>query len=285
MKKKKKQALGKSLSTLLGASTTSSSSTPFQEVLIDKLMPGSWQPRKQMDKSNLNDLAKTIAARGVLQPIVVRNSDYGSYEIIAGERRWRAAQLAGLKTVPIVIRDFSDQDALLVALVENTQREDLSVLEHANAAQRIVDELGKSISEVASLLGMSRPALSNLLRLRKLPQSVQALLNNRQLSYGHARVIAGLKTNVQLTVAKAVIEKQLSVRQVEEFAQSLNKRKTSRKQSTKKRIDADTKRLCDELTQKLGMRVEIFPRGKSGKLVVNYRSLDSLDSVVRKLRK
>lgn len=285
-KKAKKPALGRGLGTILGGSSTSASGLQREEPLT-ALTPGPWQPRQRMNAAALGELAQTIAARGVLQPIIVRPSGKGSkaaFEIIAGERRWRASKLAGLRTVPVVVREFSDRDALLAALIENIQREDLSVLEQATAAQRIVDELKLPLKEAAVALGMSRPALSNLLRLLKLAAPVRQLLADEALSAGHARVIAGLPASAQLSASKAVIARNLTVRQTEALGKLLQQPK-QRAPKKKTKVDADTARLCDELATQLGMRVEITPRGQRGRLTVHYRSLDSLDTLLRKLRR
>lgn len=291
-KKKKtkttKPALGRGLASIFGSTAASGDAGLPREVAHNQLKPGSWQPRQHMDPTALGELATTIANRGVLQPIIVRPSSSGgkeSFEIIAGERRWRAAKLAGLRSVPVIVREFSDRDALLAALIENIQREDLSVLEQATAAQRVVTELKLNLKDASKALGMSRPALSNLLRLLKLSPPVKEHLAKQSISAGHARVIASLAPKLQLNICNAIVKRNLTVRQTETLAKLLAQGKQTSKQGKQTKMDPDTARLCDELSAKLGMRVEIAARGSRGKLTVHYRSLDSLDTLLKKLRR
>lgn len=278
MNARRQQGLGRGLGDIFGAAG-SNSGLP-REIPVGQLTPGPWQPRQQMNATALGELAQTIEARGVLQPIIVRPGNKGTFQIIAGERRWRASQLAGLRTVPAIVREFSDRDAMLAALVENIQREDLHVLEQAAAARRIIKELKLPLKQIAPTLGMSRPALSNLLRLLELAAPVRKLLANNAISPGHARAVAGLPADQQATIAKAVIARGLTVRQVEALGQTLAR---PRKKRAAKQ-DPDTARLCAELSAKLGMRVEIHSRGQHGKLLLHYRNLDSLDSLLKRLR-
>ena len=277
MKKKKATGLGRSIGEIFSA--TAGSNSQSRELDVNQLEPGPWQPRQTMNPQSLAELTQTVAARGVLQPILVRQAKNG-YQIIAGERRWRAAQQAGLQTIPVIIREFSDHDAMLAALVENIQREDLPVLDQATAARRIIDELGMSVTEAATALGISRPALSNLLRLLELDAAVRKLLANDAISAGHARTIAALPTHQQEKIARTVVTGSLTVRQVEQL---VKRRKKSR--SKKGKVDPDSTRLSDKLTTHLGMRVQISGSGTKGKVVIHYRSLDSLDALVKILKK
>ena len=277
------RGLGRGIGEILGGRDPADGGRPL-ELRTDSLRPGPWQPRTRMDPKALKELSQTIGARGVLQPILVRVAD-GGHEIIAGERRWRAAQMAGLATVPVVVRELSDRDALLVALLENIQREDLHVLEQARAAKRIVDELSISVSEAATSLGMSRPALSNMLRLLTLDPEVSRLLADDAISAGHARAIAALPRGLQARLARSAAEGGLTVRQVEALA--ARARAPSKRKGTKgaDAQDEDTKILCRELSARLGMRVSISGTGSRGKVVVHYRDAEGLDALLKLLRR
>ena len=250
------------------------------ELAIDALRPGSFQPRERIDAKALGSMARTIAERGILQPILVRPVKSG-HEIIAGERRWRAAKLAGLRSVPVVVREFSERDALLAALVENIQREDLNPLDQARASRRIVAELKLSISDAAKSLGMTRTSLSNLLRLLELEPAIQRMLQDGRLSAGHGRALLALAPSHRLKVAAEIVANELSVREVEARA----RQGATAKKRTAPKADRDTQRLCEELSARLGMQVSIAASGKAGRLTISYRSLDSLDALVRLLRK
>ncbi|MBF2735858.1 MAG: ParB/RepB/Spo0J family partition protein [Betaproteobacteria bacterium AqS2] len=277
----KAKGLGRSLGEIFSAGAGDAAGRAL-EVAPKRLRPSPFQPRTRMDPKALDELAQTVAARGVLQPILVRPRGE-DYEIIAGERRWRAAQRAGLASVPVVVKECSDRDAMLAALVENIQRQDLSALEQAAAARNLIKELGSSVSDMAAALGMSRPALSNLLRLLKLAPGVRKLLADESISAGHARAIASAPAARQLALAKEVAARGLTVRQTEALAQ----KETGPKRPPKKQtaVDADTARLCEELSTRLGMRVSISRRGKGGQLTVRYRSHESLDALLALLRR
>lgn len=282
MSAKKSRGLGRSLSEIFSADAGAAAGQAL-EVLANQLRPSPFQPRLRVEPRALDELAQTIAARGILQPILVRPRGKG-YEIIAGERRWRAAQLAGLQRVPVVVKECSDRDAMLAALVENIQRQDLSALEQAQAAQRMIKELPATVGDLAQALGMSRPALSNLLRLLKLDAGVRKLLAEDRLSAGHARAIAGAPRTRQLALAQAVVAKNLTVRQAEQLARRAGGDKRRQRKAASS-LDADTARLCEELSTKLGMRVSISRRGKRGQLTVHYRSHESLEALLALLRR
>ncbi len=272
------RGLGKGIGELFGAG----SNLP-QEVPFEQLTASPWQPRQQFDKAALAELAKTITVRGILQPILVRGTGDGKYEIITGERRWRAAKLAGLRTVPIIVREFSDRDVMLAALVENLQREDLHALEQARAARRVIDELGLSLSAVAEALGISRPGLSNLLRLLELDPRTKQMLAANEISAGHARALAALAGEQRNTVARQICNQGLNVRQTEQLVKRV---KAKRKPQAMPKTDPDSVLLADKLSMKLGMRVQIKPTSNTdGKMIINYHSLDSLDKLIRLLRK
>lgn len=276
----KAKGLGRSLGEIFSAGAGDAAGRAL-EVPAGRLRPSPFQPRTRIDPKALDELAQTIAARGVLQPILVRPRD-GDYEIIAGERRWRAARRAGLASVPVVVKECSDRDAMLAALVENIQRQDLSALEQAAAARNLIKELDASVSDMAQALGMSRPALSNLLRLLKLAPGVRQLLAEERISPGHARAVAAAPAARQLALAREVAARGLTVRQAEELARQAPPRPRPRRETA---ADADTARLCEELSTRLGMRVSISRRGKGGQLTVRYRSHESLDALLALLRR
>ncbi|MCY4325443.1 MAG: ParB/RepB/Spo0J family partition protein [Betaproteobacteria bacterium] len=289
--KKNRRGLGRGLSELLGAGSEdeSGTGTGTREVEIKKLQPGPWQPRRKFAKDALQEMAETMKKRGVLQPILVQRAGSGTLRIVAGERRWRAARLAGLKTVPVLVRDISDSDARIAALIENIQREDLQPLEHAAAARQLVKDLKLSLANAASELGMSRPALSNLLRLLELPPGVRKLLENEKITAGHARAVAGLPAARAEAVAVKAAAEFLSVRQTEELVariQAAKKSKPDGKKSSPAAVDQDTEALCEELSDLLGMRVGIqHGRNNRGRMTIDYRSLDSLDGLIEMIRK
>lgn len=255
----------------------------LNELAIGLLRPGRYQPRTRMDADSIAELAESIKAQGMIQPILVRPIDAGAYEIIAGERRWRAAQLAGLKQVPVAVRDVSDSTALAMALIENIQREDLNPLEEAAGMQRLIGEFGMTHEAAAQAVGKSRSAVTNLLRLLTLAKPVQELLSSGALDMGHARALLALNAPRQIELAQRIVALGLSVREIEklvsEGAASVKRRKrTARK-------DRDVAALEQELSETLGATVTIR-HGKSGhgRLSIDYTSLDQLDAIMTRLR-
>ena len=237
-----------------------------------------------MDEASLNELADSIKAQGLMQPILVRAVNADRYEIIAGERRWRAARIAGLADVPVVIREVPDQSALAMALIENIQRESLNPLEEAGGIQRLIDEFGLTHQEAAEAVGRSRTATSNLLRLLNLDADVQALVFDGKLDMGHARALLALDRERQTELAKRVAERGMSVRETEQLVHDTLEPppKTAR---PKPRVSRDIQQLEDEISEKLGTTIEIKDSKKgSGKLVLHYMSLDHLDELLRLLR-
>jgi ParB family chromosome partitioning protein len=240
-----------------------------------------------MDEASLDELAESIKAQGVMQPILVRPVDAGRYEIIAGERRWRAAQRAGLKEMPALVRGVPDQAALAMALIENIQREDLNPLEEAQGISRLIDEFGLSHESAAGAVGRSRSAVSNLLRLLQLAKPVQELLLAGKLDMGHARALLPLSAAQQVSAAGRIVAQDLSVRDAERLANEslapLARRKKKRRNG--KSNDADVARLEEELSDLLGADVRIVSAGKSaGRIVIGYASLDQLEGIIAKLR-
>jgi ParB family chromosome partitioning protein len=244
---------------------------------------GKYQPRQDMHTESLNDLADSIRAQGLVQPIVVRPVGNNQYEIIAGERRWRAAQLAELDEVPVVIRDVPDEAAIAMALIENIQREDLNPLEEAIALQRLIDEFDMTHQQAAEAVGRSRAAVSNLLRLQELNDDVKRLLQKGELEMGHARALLGLSGGKQSETAHSVAKRGLSVRETERLVQGMTRDKP--KQVAGKQQDPDIRRFQDELSDLLGAKVDIQhgQKGK-GKLTIHYNNLDELDGILKHIK-
>ena len=275
----KVKGLGRGLDALLGDEQPPIrvQDNGLRDVAVDELQPGRYQPRSQMAPEALAELADSIKAQGVMQPILVRPLAAGGYEIIAGERRWRAARMAGLATVPALIRDIPDSEALAAALIENIQREDLSPLEEAAGIQRLVQEFGLTHQAIAETLGRSRASVTNLLRLLELAPPVRELLSEGRLDMGHARALLALPVQHQIELAKLAANKGLTVREVERRVADLLKPAQPRRP----RLDRDIARLEEEWSQRLGTTVQIKPRGKrGGKVVLIYRSLDELDQLL-----
>lgn len=255
------KGLGRGLDALLSGSIDAKPGDTLRELEVTQLKPGKYQPRSRMDEASLNELASSVKAQGVIQPILARELPNGSYEIIAGERRWRAAQLAGLKKVPVLIRVVPDDAALAMALIENIQREDLNPLEEAAGIQRLIDEFQMTHQQAADAVGRSRSAASNLLRLLKLPVEVQGMLMDGKLDMGHARALLALDAATQILLANKIVLEGLSVREAEDLVQKQAKPTMSRQKKTRG-IDRDAQRL--EIGAKLGVRVEIKPGKKKG---------------------
>ena len=273
----KLKGLGRGLEALLGADEGSSGE--MRKLALGELQPGKYQPRSLMDQDSLMHLAESIKAQGVMQPILVRPVAGGKYEIIAGERRWRASKLAGLGEVPVLVREVPDEAALSMALIENIQREELNPLEQAMGIQRLVDEFGMTHQEAADAVGYSRSATSNLLRLLNLAEPVQDLLMHGKIDMGHARALLSLGNAEQIEIGNLIAKKQLSVREAERLVQSLQK---GGKQE--KAVDRDVLRLQEEIATRLGTGVTISHGKKgSGKIMIEYTSLDHLDTILGRL--
>ena len=237
-----------------------------------------------MDAQALQELADSIKAQGLVQPVVVRRLTLGGYELIAGERRWRAAQLAGLTTIPAVIREIPDQAAAAMSLIENIQREDLNSLEEALALRRLIDEFGLTHQQTAEAVGRSRAAVTNLLRLLELSPEVKQLLEQRLLEMGHARALLSLnQAELQLKLAQKVVQRQLSVRETERLVKNLLEGAPPRKASV---ISVDVQRLEQQLAEQLGAKVEIrYNKRGRGKMVIEYNNLDELDGILSQIRR
>ncbi|MGV3590694.1 MAG: ParB/RepB/Spo0J family partition protein [Gammaproteobacteria bacterium] len=253
----------------------------LKHLAIDVIQPGKYQPRMDMRPEALEELAQSIKAQGVMQPIVVRALTSSKYEIIAGERRWRASQIAGLTTIPVIVKTVPDEAAIAMALIENIQRENLNPLEEAVALKRLQDEFQLTQQEVADAVGKSRTAVTNLLRLIGLQQEVRTFLEHGDLEMGHARALLGLPAEHQVTVARTVIAKGLSVRQTEALVRRLQADKKTNGKESRPTLDPDIRALQDELSEKLGAEVlvEHSAKGK-GRLILKYSSLDQLDGIL-----
>jgi ParB family transcriptional regulator, chromosome partitioning protein len=295
----RKKGLGRGLNALLGnaksvneltnpepASTVSEpaqkNSAGLQHIAIDLIERGTYQPRVHFEAEALQELADSIKEQGVIQPIVVRPKVSGGYELIAGERRWRASQLAGLSDIPAVIKDLDDQSAAAVSLIENIQRENLNPLEESRALQRLIDEFDMTHQQVAEAVSRSRTSVTNLLRLRDLNEDVKTLVDEKKIDMGHARALLGLTGAEQSQVARKVADKGLSVRETEQLVRKLLNPKP-KVESTQK-IDPDVKRLTDELSERLGAAISLQHKSNGkGKLVISYSSLDELDGIIAKI--
>jgi len=255
---------------------------PLQNLPIEFLQRGKYQPRKDMNPEKLQELADSIKAQGVIQPIVVRKIAEDKFEIVAGERRWRASQLAGLQQVPVVIKDIDDRTAMAIALIENIQREDLNPLEEAEALRRLLDEFEMTHQQVADAVGKSRVTMTNLLRLLDLHPEVKKLLISRQIEMGHARALLALDGLKQLAAANKVVKEGLTVRATERLV------KDSQVEIIKpkvKFVDKDTLRLQEQLATKLGAKVLIeHKENGTGKVIIAYSSLDELDGLIEQFK-
>lgn len=286
----KKRGLGKGLDALLTSNKAPASTADNDIVItadsnlkylpIEQLKPGKYQPRKDMSEDSLDELANSIKAQGIIQPIVVRQVDAFEYEIIAGERRWRASQRASLTEVPCIIKDVPDEAAVAIALIENIQREDLNAMEEAIALKRLMDEFQLTHQQTADAVGKSRAAVSNLLRLNQLNSEVKTMLEHGDLDMGHARALLALEGDAQTEVAKAVVAKELTVRETEAFVKDTLDPKP---QKEKKQKDPDVISLESRLSEQFGAKISIDYNEKGkGKLVINYTSLNELDGIIAK---
>ena len=282
------KGLGRGLDALLaGTDEAAPSGEQLQTISIDRLRPGKYQPRTRMDAESLAELALSIREQGIMQPILVRPVEGGRFEIVAGERRWRAAQQAGLREIPALVKNVPDQSALAVALIENIQREDLNPLEEARGLQRLVDEFGLTHDTAAKAIGRSRSAVSNLLRLNALAPPVQEYVLAGSLEMGHARALLALAIDQQSGAAARVVEGALSVRETERLVHGLlNPAKRAARRKGKPAYDADTARLENDLSERLGAVVHIEPgRQGAGRIVIRYSTLDQLDGIVARFAK
>lgn len=295
----KKRGLGKSLDALLSYSNTEGEKEApvsvqhaheeptvithekLAHLTINEIQPGKYQPRRDMDPQALEDLANSIRSQGIIQPLLVRPVAGNKYEIIAGERRWRAAQLAGLDNVPAIIRHIPDEAAIAMALIENIQREDLNPIEEAVALHRLIEEFGMTHQQVAESVGKSRTSVTNILRLLALPEEVKNMLEHGLIEMGHARTLITLPEATQLEAAKIIVARKLSVRETENLVRRLQANEEPSTTSAKKPMDPDIMHLQDNLSRQLKLRVAIQCNAKGkGKLIIHYKSLRELDSLL-----
>ncbi len=282
----KKARLGRGLDALLGETLgeDSRAAEQLRQLPIELIQRGRYQPRRQIPKERLEDLANSIRAQGVVQPIVVRATDAGGYELVAGERRWRAAQMAGLETVPAIVRDVPDEMAMALALIENIQREDLNAIDEAVGVKRLIDEFGLTHQEIADRIGRSRTAVTNLLRLLSLAPTVRTFVEEGQLDTGHARALLALPAADQLTAAQTVIERGLSVRDTEQLVRRMLQSPARAARRSAAATNRDIERLEQELSERLAAKVRIRDRGGKGRLTIEYHSLDELDGILERIR-
>jgi ParB family chromosome partitioning protein len=277
-----KGGLGRGLDALLGGDDAAARKDAVATLPVGAIRPGKYQPRTRMDEQALNDLAASIRAQGLMQPLLVRPVGRETYELIAGERRWRAAQIAGLSEVPVLVREVPDNAALAMALIENIQREDLNPIEEAAGLQRLIDEFRMTHEQAAEAVGRSRSATTNLLRLLKLAKPVQSMLMQGDLEMGHARALLALDGARQVEAANRISARGMSVRESEALAARLLRGPAPRR---KHRGDRDLARLEEEISQRLGTTVQIRPGRKgTGTILVQYSGLDHLDQLLKKLR-
>ena len=279
----KLKGLGRGLDALLANDIEDAPSADAQLMLnVSQLQPGKYQPRSYMDDAALQTLADSIKTQGIMQPILVREISQDKFEIIAGERRWRASQMAGLSQVPVLVRDIADESALAMALIENIQRENLNPLEEAQGIKRLIDEFAMTHEKAAEAVGRSRVAVSNLLRLLSLSAAVQDMLMHNKLDMGHARALIGLDAAQQIMLASKIVQQDLSVREVEKLAKTIgtaikpNQHKTS--------VNRDVLALQNSLSEKIGAVVSISAKANgAGTLKINYSNLDQLDDIIAKM--
>jgi len=289
----KRKGLGRGLDALLGSAGSaaalgrgdgSNRAGELQQLPVDLIQRGRYQPRLQMDDKALASLAASIRERGVLQPIVVRPIAEGGFEILAGERRWRASQQAGLADVPAIVREVNDEGALAIALIENIQREDLNAMEEAVALKRLVDEFGLTHARAAEAVGRSRAAVSNLLRLLELNDDVRGLVSSGALDMGHARALLAIPGPRQSQAASEVVARGLSARDTEALVKRILSAASAARPGNSA-VDPDVQRLERELKEHLGARVEIKARSRGrGSLVIHYSSLDELDGILKHIK-
>lgn len=282
----KKKGLGRGLEALLGAKDVSTSGTEGVATLkLSQLQAGKYQPRKNMIDASLQELAQSIKEQGIMQPLLVRSIADGKFEIIAGERRYRAASIAGLKEVPVLIKQADDQSTAAMALIENMQREDLNALEEANGLSRLIEEFGYTHDKAAQAVGKSRSAVSNLLRLIQLAKPVQAMLLKGDIDMGHARALLPLDNALQVSLAQKIAIQRLSVREAEKMATKLvlSKKPATDKQKITAKVDPDLKRIQDRMADEFNLNVEIKQKRQGGEIKIKFSQFDELDGLFKRL--
>jgi ParB family chromosome partitioning protein len=282
----KKKGLGRGLEALLGAKDVGTSNAEgVASLRLDQLQAGKYQPRKNMIDASLQELAESIKEQGIMQPLLVRPIADGKFEIIAGERRYRAAGIAGLKEVPVLIKQADDQSTAAMALIENMQREDLNALEEANGLSRLIEEFGYTHDKAAQAVGKSRSAVSNLLRLIQLAKPVQAMLIKGDIDMGHARALLHLESALQVSLAQKIAIQKLSVREAEKMATKLvlSKKPATDKQKTLAKPDPDLKRIQDRIADEFNLNIEIKQKRQGGEIKIKFSRFDELDALFKRL--
>ena len=281
----KLKGLGRGLDALLSGSddATTTAVDRLQKLEISLLKPGKYQPRTNMNQESLAELAESIKTQGIMQPILVRAVGVDNYEIIAGERRWRAAQLAGMAEVPAIIREVTDDAALAISLIENIQREDLNPLEEAMGIQRLINEFGMTHQSAADALGSSRSAVSNLLRLLNLTESVQDLMMQGKIEMGHGRALLALEPAKQIQIANRIVLNRLSVRETEKIIQQQTKPVKQTQKSKGGKTDRDILALQESVSERIGTQVTIkSKKNGQGSIIIHYSNLDQLDDILNR---
>jgi ParB family chromosome partitioning protein len=281
----KKKGLGRGLEALLGANDKGGANAGVATLQLSQLQAGKYQPRKNMVDASLQELSESIKEQGIMQPLLVRSIASGKYEIIAGERRFRAASMAGLKEVPVLIKDANDQAAAAMALIENMQREDLNALEEANGLARLIEEFGYTHDKAAQAVGKSRSAVSNLLRLMQLAKPVQQMLAKGDIDMGHARALLPLEAAAQVSLAQKIVIQKLSVREAEQMTTKLvlNKTQIGGSKKAKAKADPDLRQLQEKLSDQLNLAVEIKQKRRGGEISIKFSQFDELDGFLKRL--
>lgn len=292
---KRPRGLGRGLSTLLGDDVAKDASQPVAaspgknesgivELELNVLKAGKYQPRTLIEQEKLSELADSIKQQGVISPIIVRRSGNGRYEIIAGERRFRASKLAGKKTIPAIVRSVDDKDALAMALIENMQREDLNAMEEAQGVKRLIDEFGYTHEQAADAIGRSRSGTTNLLRLLNLTDPVQQMLVDGKLDMGHARALLTLSGAEQIQAANEIVAKELSVREAEKLVKELSAKPRAKQVKKAAKVNRDDQILEERLSESIGAPVHVvYGRRGKGRLVIDFANFDDLDSLIERL--
>lgn len=279
-----KKRLGKGLDALLSKSQGEKREHEIKDIDIRKIKPNPYQPRDRFAEESLTELANSIENKGVLQPVTVREVQYDNFELVTGERRWRAAKKAGLDTIPAIIRDFKDDEMMEVALIENLQREDLNPIEEAYAYQKMIEEFDITQKEVAERVSKSRSAIANILRLLNLPPSVQEIVSRETISMGHARALLPLDSKKQLDLANTIVEKDLSVRETEELVKKhLNKDKKGKKPKKKKKLEPKWIKARELLADKLGLDVDIKDKVSNKIVTIKCKDYEEMEKIIEKL--
>ena len=281
----KKKGLGRGLEALLGANDKGSSNAGIATLQLSQLQAGKYQPRKNMVDASLQELSESIKEQGIMQPLLVRSIGSGKYEIIAGERRFRAASMAGLKEVPVLIKEANDQATAAMALIENMQREDLNALEEASGLARLIEEFGYTHEKAAKAVGKSRSAVSNLVRLMQLAKPVQQMLAKGDIDMGHARALLPLEAAAQVSLAQKIVIQKLSVREAEQMATKLvlNKTQIGGSKKAKVKADPDLRQLQEKLSDQLNLAVEIKQKRRGGEISIKFSQFDELDGFLKRL--